>query len=282
MKLINRLKIFISKFKFLLSFTLALIIALAPSFYEDYKRNENKKNIFFRYEVTQDIGLVTLRSRYIHIGSVSSLIDKYRHLVKREFDNKKFTVNVVMRKATAQTPMDVAVNLISKLHGPTIEMIKRPYIAKFSLYNNSNKSIVVKKLVIATDDAYPSPVWDMYYDYPCEKDCTIKHTIRNCLGYVLNFRKNMLLPANKKLQLFIFFSDLPIIKLDKSFAQIGENGDCDFTVPLVKEPVINFFNLYLKFTLKILAIFFIILGFIYTILVITTGIHSKNNKDTQQ
>ena len=112
---------------------------------------------------------MTLSSRYAHLGSLSTLIDKYKLLVKQKFKDNKFTVPVVMKKPLVQIPINVAIELLGKLHKPTIDMIKRPYIARFSLYNNSDRSIQIQKIVIASDDAYQQPIWAVFFDYPYEK-----------------------------------------------------------------------------------------------------------------
>ena len=258
-----------------MSFILALLIALAPSFYENYQKNKSRTKVSFKYEAFKDIGLMTLSSRYAHLGSLATLIEKYKLSVKDEFKDKKFTIPVVMKKPLVQIPINVAIDLLTKLHTPTIDMIKRPYIARFSLYNNSDQSIRIQKIVIASDDAYQQPIWAVYFDYPNEKDCYIKYTASNCIGYVVNFNKKSLLPKHKKLQIFIFFPDYPIIKSDQSFAQISENSSNEFLVQLTKEQKIDEFKIYASFAIRIIVIFFILLGFAYLVLAIIKAIHNN-------
>ena len=282
MKFLSTLKTIIVKFKFFVSFLLALLIALAPSFYDDYKKNKNKTKVSFKYEILKDIGLMTLASRYPHVGSLTTLIERYKLLVKEKFKNQNFTVPVVMKKPLVQIPINVAIDLLSKLHQPTIDMIKRPYIVRFSLYNNSNQSIKIQKIVIASDDAYQHPIWEVYFDYPYEKDCSIKYTLSNCLGYIVNFPKKFLLPKYKKLQIFIFFPDYPIIKVNQSFAQVSQNDGNDFLVSLTKEQRIDKFKIYKSFAIRIVVIFFIVLGLTYLLLAIIRTIHVNKNDNAQQ
>ena len=92
---------------------------------------------------------------------------------------------------------------------------------------------------------------------------------------MINFNKKILLPNHKKLQIFIFFPDYPIIKLEQSFAQISENGNNEFLVQLTKEQRIDKFKIYTSFAMRIIVIFFILLGFAYLVLAIIRTIHNN-------
>ena len=260
---------FIARFKFLVSFIAAIIVALAPSLYKEYNFDKHKTNIIFSYDSFEDLGLTILRSKYPHLGSFLTLKEKYINIVKNKFQNKKYTLSAVMKNPKTQIPMDIAVTLLKKIHVSTIEVIERPYIAKFTILNKSGKTITIKKLTISTDDAYSDPVWDVYFDFPNEKFCNLKKTLTNCAGYLFEFEREMILPSNTKFQLFIFFPDMPFIKLNHSFAQVRLNGSTDdLSIALQSEMKVDTLKLYLNFTIRIILAFFVILGLAYLFLMI--------------
>lgn len=267
---------FIAKFKFLLSFLIAMIAALSPSIYNEYKLNKHKTSIYFTYESFEDIGLKILAGKYPHLGSFATLKEKYIAMVDKKFNEKKYTLRSVKTDAKANIPISEALSMLQDIHGPTIETIGRPFISKFTLFNKSSDTLSINKLVISTDDAYSNPVWDVYFDFPCEKCCNLKRVLSNSYGYVLEFDKKMVLPRQTKFQLYIFFPDMPIIKQEHSFSQIQVDDKSDTIIHLHKEIKVDKLNIYLEFALRIIIIFFVILGLAYLSLLVVTSL--KNNK----
>ncbi len=255
------MKDFLARFKFLISFLGAIIIALTPHVYQSVIEWLSDTKIHFTYYVTPSYGSQILASNYPYKCATNTLIDKYIDYVRNEYREKNYTVDVVFNQDKVQIPIIMAKRMLEHIHEPSIKLITMPFLAKFNIVNESGDSITISHITITTDDAYSNPLWMIDASFSNNSMSALQTCSSSTNGYLISFSgEQMTLPAQNTFSLIIAFSKKPIIKNSGSFVTAIDINDKKKSVSLVDETKADNANVILKFVLIVFVGFFIVLG----------------------
>lgn len=269
---------FLARFKFLLSFLGAMIIALAPSVYQSFTERLSKTKMHFIYSVAPSYGAQILNSNYPYKCTTDTLMGKYVDFVRSEYREKQYTVDVVLKQDKVQIPINLAKRMLEDIHDTSIRLISMPFLAKFNIINESDDSITINNVTITTDDAYSNPLWMTIASFSNDSRSSIRMCSSSSSGYFISFDgEQMVLPAKNRLGLIIAFSKEPFIKHSGSFVTATDTDDKKKSVKLIDEIKSDNSYVQFKFAVVVILAFLVFLGVGY-LFVNIRAFQSQRNK----
>lgn len=256
---------FVARFKYLISFIGSVLVALAPSVYQEIKESHAMSKVQFIYSISKDCGALLLKNTYPYYCSVESVKKKYVEGVEKKYTEKGYTVKSIMGQNKVNIPVEIASAMIASIHKASINLIGKPYIARFDIINNTQESIVVEGITITSDDAYDEPLWGFTSSYSINSSGKIKISKISCNGYIVSFENNrIVVPEKNTLSVIIAFKAEPYVKFDNSFI-VFTNGGMKKTVKLSEKGPKGNLHYKLHFTVTMATTFILILGIGYMV-----------------
>jgi len=254
---------FVARFKYLISFIGSVVIALTPSVYQELKDSYAMSKVQFIYSISKDCGALLLKNTYPYYCSVESIKKKYVEGVEKKYTENGYTVKSIMGQDKVNIPIENASAMIGNIHKASINLIDKPYIARFDIVNNTQESIVVEGITITSDDAYDEPLWGFTSSFSINSSGKIKISKLSCSGYILSFENNrIVVPEKNTLSVIIAFKAEPFVKFNNSFI-VFTNGGMKKTVKLSEKGPEGNLQYQLHFTATMATTFILILGIGY-------------------
>ncbi|HEY9164298.1 MAG TPA: hypothetical protein VIN57_06780 [Magnetovibrio sp.] len=200
------------------------LAALAPNFYETGIAKFESSNVVFRYEekLASDSAWRKILEKTIGVlVTTDDLLNSYRTEVETRFEEKKYTVERVMREDRVLVPFELANKKLNEIYDPLFRVANAQRLIEFIIENNSSNGLEIDSITISTGVVVQEPLFVAVPSFPYKGNCSMESATGDYGGIIVTCKdenkKSIIMPKNSKLRLVMTQPTFPFVREDTTF-----------------------------------------------------------------